>query len=65
MNLCSFDCGKNDIAIGDPVELVSFHAAAPNAFSRVAAAAGTIIRECLVRLDPAIRREIVDGDTGT
>jgi len=61
MNLTCLDIGQNQAKIGDLVEIVSANPADPNSVVNLANLSGTISYEFLVKLQAAIRREIVYG----
>ena len=58
MNLCVCK-GLPDMKIADSIELISADPFVKHSLENLAKAAGTIVYECLVRLDRNMRREIV------
>ena len=58
MNLCSFDAGGTDIALGDTIELISTGKSLNN-LHHAAANAGLISYELLVNISPTVKRKII------
>lgn len=58
MNLSCFDCANNDFEIGEEIEIIS--PTGLNSLANLAQASGTLSYELLVRLNPALRRVLID-----
>jgi alanine racemase len=58
MNLCSCESDEQ-LNIADNIQLISSQKKDSNTLYALAEASGTIVYECLVRLDAKIRREII------
>lgn len=59
MNLCSAEIGNIEAKIWDEIQLVSSDPQSSNSMQKLAKVSSTIVRECLIRLDPSLHREIV------
>lgn len=66
MNMCccentNFDENntKNNLKVGDDVQLISSNLKDENTMYRLAQESKTIVYECLIRLNSKLRREIV------
>lgn len=59
MNLCSFDAGSTDIALGDTIELISSVKTSPHNLQHAADKAGRIVYELLVNISPTVKRKII------
>jgi len=60
MNLCSFVDDASLCAVWDKITVISPNKSSGFSMENLAQKSQTIVYECLVRLDPMLRREIVD-----
>lgn len=59
MNLCSFDVGDAEVALGDKVELISSHKTSINTLQQAANTANILTYELLVNISPTVKRKII------
>lgn len=60
MNLCCLDVGKEEVSCGDEVQIISNHREALNSVENICSILDTISYEFLVKLQPSIRRVIIN-----
>lgn len=60
MNLSCLDLGSHEAAVGDTVQIISPRPSAPNSIASLAALMDTIPYEVLVKLQPNIRRDVIN-----
>ena len=59
MNLCSFDIGDAEIALGDTIELISSERGSLNTLQQAADTANILTYELLVNITPTAKRKII------